>query len=77
MRNDTVVSLWSRGMSGQAGNLSSRDGMLYSYNLLIGYIENGKPHVYNYRSGGNYISQTTSCHVGLALRAGAILVEVD
>ena len=77
MRNDTVIKQWVRGCDGRAGNLSALRGVLYSYNLKIGYLKNGKAYVMNYRSGGHYKSQTTSTHVGLALRNGAILIDVE
>ena len=76
MKNDSVVSLWAKGLSGRSLNLHSLNGDLYSYNLKIGYTKGGQVFVYNYRSGGKFISQTTSTHVGLALRHGAILVDV-
>ena len=77
MRNDTVITLWIKGFDGRAGNLSSSNGNLYSYNLKTGYLQNGKAYIMNYRSGGHYISQTTSTHVGLALRNGAILIDAE
>ena len=72
MRNDQVIRLWLNGGmsttgSTSNGNLSTRDGRLYSYNLMIGDRMDNQVRVWNYTSSGIYHSQTTSCHVGLAL----------
>jgi len=71
MRNDQVVRLWLNGAataSTSNGNLSTRNGRLYSYNLMIGDRMGNQVRVWDYTSSGIYYSQTTSCHVGLALR---------
>ncbi len=70
MRNDKVVRNWAAGKAGSAGNLSTDGSNLWSYNLLIGTTEEGRKVVRDYTSGGSHgwISQTTSCHVGLAKR---------
>ena len=73
MRNDQVVRLWLNGgisttASTPNGNLSTRNGRLYSYNLMIGDRMGNQVRVWDYTSSGIYHSQTTSCHVGLALR---------
>mgnify|MGYP001486452322 CR=1 FL=1 len=68
--NSDVIRYWQRGSraSSQNGNLST-DGMnLYSYNLKIGTKVGGRCKVFNYTASGRYYSQTTSQHVGLALR---------
>jgi len=70
MSNDKVIIAWREGRVASAPNLSTVEGRLYSYNLLIGETTDKGVLVYNYTSGGEYISQTTSCHVGKARRAG-------
>jgi hypothetical protein len=72
MRNDQVVRLWLNGGmnttgSTPNGNLSTRDGRLYSYSLMIGDRMDNQVRIWDYTSSGRYYSQTTSCHVGLAL----------
>ena len=69
MRNDQVIRLWLNGAataSTSNGNLSTRNGRLYSYNLMIGDRMDNQIRIWNYTSSGRYYSQTTSCHVGLA-----------
>jgi hypothetical protein len=42
------------------------DGTIYSYGLLIGEIIDGVKRVYNHTAdGGNFVSKTTSYHVGI------------
>jgi hypothetical protein len=68
MTNENVVWCWIKGESGKAGNLSTDGTSLYSYRLKIAERKDGLNRVYDYTSSGIYKSQTTSCHVGLALR---------
>ena len=73
MRNDQVAKLWANGGMGTTartsnGNFSARGGKLYSYNLMIAERTTDKTIIWDYTSSGEYYSQTTSCHVGLALR---------
>ena len=81
MRNDQVIRLWLNGgrqttARTSNGNLSVRDGRLYSYNLIIG-MENGGI-IYDYTAGsGNFYSQTTSQHVGIAKRLATRARIVD
>jgi hypothetical protein len=71
MRNANVVRAWSRGTAARShtGNLWTDGTQLYSYNLCIGTNANGAT-VFGYTATGDryYVSQTTSCHVGLARR---------
>ena len=71
--NSNVASNWSSNRESQSHNGSfSTDGRnLYSYRQLIGItLSNGEKIALNYtsRNKGISISQTTSCHVGLASR---------
>lgn len=69
-RNEQVVNDWTYGESARNGRRSLHtDGSnLYSYNLLIGFTsENGNKVVLEHRSP-HFVSQTTSCHVGIATR---------
>ena len=73
MRNDQVAKLWANGdlnavAQTSNGNFSTRQGRLYSYNLMIGVRTPDKTIVWDYTASGEYYSQTTSKHVGLALR---------
>jgi hypothetical protein len=71
MTNAQVVQAWAAGKAGKAGNLSTDGVSLWSYRLQIGdTMLSGRKVVYDYTSGGSHgwVSQTTSCHVGLAKR---------
>ena len=71
MRNAQVAQAWAAGKAARTANLSTDGVSLYSYGLQIGdTMLSGKKVVYDYTSGGSHgwISQTTSCHVGLAKR---------
>lgn len=68
MKNLDVVRAWSRGQVAKTTHLWTDGDALYSYRLRIGYRDNqGETVVILYR-GDHRVSQTTSCHVGLALR---------
>ena len=72
MRNDQVAKSWANGepdTSTSNGNLSTRNGKLYSYNLMIAeHDDDGDTIIWDYTASGEYYSQTTSKHVGLACR---------
>mgnify|MGYP003116516364 FL=1 len=69
MRNAQVAECWGRNQPASAGNLSTDGDDLYSYGLLIGYTTpKGTKVALDYTARGKMISQTTSCHVGLAAR---------
>jgi len=70
MKNSTVVDRWLGGRSGHAEHLTSNGNNLWSYNLLIGFTEDdGRKVVLDHTApAGSFVSQTTSCHVGLAKR---------
>ena len=66
-----VVGAWIAGTPARTSNHSlTTDGeILKSYELEIGYRGyNDRPMVKDYRSP-NFVSQTTSTHVGLAIQA--------
>ena len=68
MTNEQVVRAWAAGSkaSNGRGSLTTDGSHLLSYDLVIGDSQSGR--VFNYmRGGGEYYSQTTSKHVGLAL----------
>ena len=69
MKNAQVAECWGRNQPAHAVNLSTDGDDLYSYNLLIGYTTpKGTKVALNYTASGQFASQTTSCHVGLAAR---------
>ena len=68
MRNEEVIKSWLWGEAAGRGNLTTDGVNLYSYRLKIGSREDGLNRVWDYTASGEYQSQTTSCHVGLALR---------
>jgi hypothetical protein len=72
MKNAQVVASWANGRkaTNSRGSLTTDGVSLYSYRLKIGHrVSDGSAVVGDYTSGGgDYHSQTTSCHVGLARR---------
>lgn len=69
MRNDQVVSAFSRGEAASAGRLRTDGRSLWSYRLKIAEKTLGGVVVGDYTSpGGGFRSQTTSKHVNLAKR---------
>ncbi len=66
--NNEVAGYWARGQraSNSGGTFSTDGNSLFSYNLEIGYTENGKKILKDYTAGTalGMRSQTTSCHVG-------------
>ena len=67
MTNDDVAHARSTGMKAKNYRQSLHtDGVdLYSYDLQIGSSHNGQRVLYAYRAP-HFVSQTTSCHVGIA-----------
>jgi hypothetical protein len=70
MTNRNVINSWidGRGASSCNGNMSTNGVDLYSYNLKIASSQDHQFRIWDYTASGHYYSQTTSCHVGLALR---------
>ena len=68
MRNVDVVRAWSRGQAAKTAHLWTDGDVLYSYRLRIGYRDNRGDTVVILWRGDHRVSQTTSRHVGLALR---------
>ena len=68
MRNEQVIASWLLGESAHTNNLSTDGTRLYSYSLMIGDRSGGETRIWDYTASGHYYSQTTSCHIGLALR---------
>lgn len=70
MTNEQVIDAWisGRGASSSNGNMSTNGVDLYSYNLKIASRKDHQFRIWDYTASGSYYSQTTSCHVGLALR---------
>ena len=76
--NEGVISAWKQGLFARnSRNTLHTDGdRLYSYRLHIGTrLKSGATVLGDFTAGaGGYHSQTTSCHIGLAKRAGVDLV---
>jgi hypothetical protein len=71
MRNQNVIMAWMNGEKAKngTGSLTTDGSNLLSYDLVIGNsYGNGHGVIFDYTASGEYYSQTTSCHVGLALR---------
>tara|TARA_R100000700_G_C3092923_1_gene93446 strand:+ start:282 stop:536 length:255 start_codon:yes stop_codon:yes gene_type:complete len=70
-----VALAWYNGIKAKTGKNKRGDitfhtdgEKLWSYDLLIGYTEEGKKIVLDYTSPDNFYSMTTSHHVGCARR---------
>ncbi len=69
MSNKNVILSFNEGQERTSGNMRSTGNRLYSYNLCIAKRkEDGTVRVFNYTRSGEYISQTTSTHVGMTIR---------
>ena len=70
MCNAEVVNNWAQGNEGFTRSLRTDGSSLYSYNLRIGITGPDREKiVFDFSSpGGNFMSSTTSTHVGLARR---------
>ena len=79
MRNEIVAARWAYGRVGSTRHMMTDGHDLYSYELKIGTTNpEGKKILFDYTSpGGNFRSQTTSCHVGLARRHAHITLRGD
>jgi hypothetical protein len=70
VRNNTVIVRWARGESANShtGALHTDGTSLFSYSLKIGHrAKSGATVMGDFTSpGGEFASQTTSCHVGKA-----------
>ena len=73
MKNRDVVKAWWWGREAKSGHLKTDGASLWSYNLKIGEVVASEKIVYNYRSSGQFVSATTSKHVGLAARFGKVV----
>ena len=70
--NSEVITAWHRGQraSSHTGNLSTDGQKLFSYALVIGDTLAGEKIALDYTASvGEFRSQTTSQHVGLAKRS--------
>ena len=71
MRITDVATAWAKGHKARTRSLVTRDGKIWSYNLLIGRTaEDGTLIIYDYtNSAGNYISTSTTYHVSCIVKA--------
>ena len=70
--NSEVITAWHRGQQGEShtGNLSTDGQRLFSYALVIGDTLAGEKIALDYTASvGQFQSQTTSQHCGLAKRS--------
>ena len=70
-----AIHCWLHNKKCEAGNLGTDGKKLFSYGHYIGETkESGEKVVHNYTAGGlGYLSQTTSTHVGRAMRMKVML----
>lgn len=69
MKNISVARAWVSGSAAKTKHMSTDGESLWSYNLLIAKRSPYGKNVYDYTASGEFVSVTTSKHVGLALRA--------
>lgn len=70
MTNQQVLSAWLLDNDARSVSLTSLDGELYSYKKRIAIKTGNTVVILNYRkSGGHFISATTSKHVTQAINA--------
>ena len=68
-----VYTAWLNGRAARSGNVSTDGSRLWSYSLLIGVVsQGGGAAVGNYTRSGEFVSMTTSKHVGAAARAAGV-----
>lgn len=74
MTNEYVAKSWKNNVIASTQNLRTDGANLYSYNLKIGYTENGKKVAIDHTaSGGSFYSRTTSRHVSYAKRFSDVI----
>jgi hypothetical protein len=74
MTNRQVAEAWGRDQYAQSNNMRSVGGSLFSYEMEIGRTNKGEKEALLVRGEDSY-SQTTSCHVGLAVEVADITVK--
>lgn len=75
MTNKNVAIGWINNKPTAAKNYMTDGQNLYSYGLLIGVTEGSQKVVYNYTNTGNFISSTTSRHVGLVKANPSVILR--
>ena len=74
MKNELVAKAWKNNIIASNKNLSTDGISLYSYNLKIGYTENGKKIAIDHTAaGGSFYSSTTSRHVSYAKKFSDVI----
>ena len=74
MTNESVVESWKNNVIASTKNLRTDGLNLYSYNLRIGYTENGiKVAIDHTAASGSFYSKTTSKHVSYAKKKSDIV----
>mgnify|MGYP003335366265 CR=1 FL=1 len=68
MNNLSVARAWVCGQPARTKHLRTDGEYLWSYNLCIAKRDPYGMLVYDYTASGQFVSMTTSKHVGIALR---------
>ena len=78
MKTKQIIKAFLNNQYAQAKNLRTDGLNLYSYNLLIGRTtDSGRKEVFNYTAeGGDFRSNTTSKHIGLARELGISIIDI-
>jgi len=76
MTNESVANAWRNNLIASTKNMRTDGVNLYSYNLRIGYTENGKKVAINHTAaGGSFYTITTSNHVSYAKKVSDVIEE--
>ena len=76
MKNKDVAKSWSQGIPAGSDNFHTNGNELFSYRLKIGYTnDSGEKIAILYCAPKNFVSQTTSKHVGLACQFADATIE--
>lgn len=70
MDTQAIAEAWVKGKRARNKNFVTRDGRIWSYNVLIGKtLQDGTLLIYDYtNSAGNFISNTTTYHVSAIIK---------
>ena len=70
MDTQAIAEAWVKGKKARNKNFVTRDGKIWSYNVLIGKtLQDGTLLIYDYtNSAGNFISNTTTYHVSTIIK---------
>ena len=76
MKNSEVADCWKNGKSAKVASMRTDGTCLFSYNLKIGFTDDkGRKVALDYSAPNNFISNSTSKHVGYAKGSADITIN--